>query len=104
MSRWWKGYGFVHTNSMKVNSLHLTPGQWSMAIVSTWLVSSTAGVATANGCTNRWQSPRSEEHTSELQSLTNLVCRLLLEKKKIKENVCVMNDIQLDSVFILWMI
>src|SRR5437016_8967056 len=27
---------------------------------------------------------RSEEHTSELQSLTNLVCRLLLEKKKYK--------------------
>src|SRR5437016_12059763 len=27
---------------------------------------------------------RSEEHTSELQSLTNLVCRLLLEKKKEK--------------------
>src|SRR2546426_2989025 len=28
--------------------------------------------------------PRSEEHTSELQSPCNLVCRLLLEKKKIK--------------------
>src|SRR5262249_60829810 len=28
---------------------------------------------------------RSEEHTSELQSLTNLVCRLLLEKKKRQE-------------------
>src|SRR5438093_4355923 len=28
--------------------------------------------------------PRSEEHTSELQSLTNLVCRLLLEKKKLQ--------------------
>src|SRR5438093_3316401 len=28
------------------------------------------------------ESRRSEEHTSELQSLTNLVCRLLLEKKK----------------------
>src|SRR6201995_4932673 len=28
---------------------------------------------------------RSEEHTSELQSLTNLVCRLLLEKTKIPE-------------------
>src|SRR5437016_6865609 len=28
------------------------------------------------------KKPRSEEHTSELQSLTNLVCRLLLEKKK----------------------
>src|SRR2546426_2079166 len=30
--------------------------------------------------------PRSEEHTSELQSPCNLVCRLLLEKKKIKQN------------------
>src|SRR5438093_9165682 len=29
---------------------------------------------------------RSEEHTSELQSLTNLVCRLLLEKKKQQRN------------------
>src|SRR5438046_3777224 len=29
---------------------------------------------------------RSEEHTSELQSLTNLVCRLLLEKKKKKKS------------------
>src|ERR1019366_9931939 len=29
-----------------------------------------------------WRATRSEEHTSELQSLTNLVCRLLLEKKK----------------------
>src|SRR2546425_4107009 len=28
------------------------------------------------------RSPRSEEHTSELQSLAYLVCRLLLEKKK----------------------
>src|SRR5688572_32094197 len=28
--------------------------------------------------------PRSEEHTSELQSQSNLVCRLLLEKKKIE--------------------
>src|SRR2546427_1219309 len=30
---------------------------------------------------------RSEEHTSELQSQSNLVCRLLLEKKKIKERI-----------------
>src|SRR5258706_1874767 len=33
----------------------------------------------------RPKHPRSEEHTSELQSLTNLVCRLLLEKKKLTE-------------------
>src|SRR5688572_31231539 len=30
---------------------------------------------------------RSEEHTSELQSQSNLVCRLLLEKKKKKERI-----------------
>src|SRR5258705_9398536 len=32
-------------------------------------------------------SMRSEEHTSELQSLRHLVCRLLLEKKKINKEV-----------------
>src|SRR5256886_6788634 len=31
---------------------------------------------------------RSEEHTSELQSQSNLVCRLLLEKKKKKKHAC----------------
>src|SRR5690606_40791357 len=31
-----------------------------------------------------WAGLRSEEHTSELQSRENLVCRLLLEKKKIR--------------------
>src|SRR2546430_8121417 len=34
----------------------------------------------------RWRA-RSEEHTSELQSQSNLVCRLLLEKKKKKKIV-----------------
>src|SRR2546430_3729032 len=32
-------------------------------------------------CCAGWASSRSEEHTSELQSQSNLVCRLLLEKK-----------------------
>src|ERR1039458_6892855 len=42
---------------------------------ATWLtVSPVGGTLTAGG-------PRSEEHTSELQSLRHLVCRLLLEKK-----------------------
>src|SRR5258706_5493968 len=48
--------------------------QWSSDLGSTW----TDLVAAAPG-----NGMRSEEHTSELQSLTNLVCRLLLEKKKI---------------------
>src|SRR5205814_9383865 len=34
----------------------------------------------------RRRTIRSEEHTSELQSLRHLVCRLLLEKKKKKKN------------------
>src|SRR3989441_5665245 len=34
---------------------------------------------------------RSEEHTSELQSLAYLVCRLLLEKKKKNQNVKALN-------------
>src|SRR5256885_7468608 len=33
-------------------------------------------------CTRKHKYARSEEHTSELQSPCNLVCRLLLEKKK----------------------
>src|SRR5256885_3975640 len=33
-------------------------------------------------------TPRSEEHTSELQSPCNLVCRLLLEKKKTHIHLC----------------
>ena len=33
----------------------------------------------------RSKMQRSEEHTSELQSLVNLVCRLLLEKKNTKQ-------------------
>src|SRR5690554_7290126 len=33
------------------------------------------------------EKSRSEEHTSELQSRPHLVCRLLLEKKKNKQNV-----------------
>src|SRR5687767_15475278 len=36
-------------------------------------------------CDRTCRSARSEEHTSELQSLAYLVCRLLLEKKKKKK-------------------
>src|SRR6266536_127439 len=36
-------------------------------------------------CPSTWLTVRSEEHTSELQSRVDLVCRLLLEKKKNKK-------------------
>src|SRR2546425_7233452 len=44
--------------------------------------------------------PRSEEHTSELQSLAYLVCRLLLEKKKNRhelQNMCILRSYAPDS-------
>src|SRR2546430_3470529 len=57
------------------------------------------GQPTVAGCGSSWSAqplpeklvagldnPRSEEHTSELQSQSNLVCRLLLEKKKTNTN------------------
>src|SRR5258706_10479600 len=61
---------------------------------------------TPYGHMNRfWQRPatkfvidfRSEEHTSELQSLTNLVCRLLLEKKKKKQTHFSLSEVDLYS-------
>src|SRR5258706_4498329 len=42
------------------------------------MISAPEGKSTLPGAADT----RSEEHTSELQSLTNIVCRLLLEKKK----------------------
>src|SRR2546430_10419018 len=41
-----------------------------------------ASGSVSSSCCSRPAAVRSEEHTSELQSQSNLVCRLLLEKKK----------------------
>src|SRR5699024_3365797 len=58
----------VHYNSIKANLFHLR--HWNASVTP-----------------EKWQSTfkqiRSEEHTSELQSRFDIVCRLLLEKKKI---------------------
>src|SRR5262245_64608098 len=48
--------------------------RWQPAVSPTCVAASSARTAS--------HTPRSEEHTSELQSLRHLVCRLLLEKKK----------------------
>src|SRR2546427_6806638 len=49
----------------------------SSQVVTSWPCTTSADASDA-------PKARSEEHTSELQSQSNLVCRLLLEKKKIK--------------------
>src|SRR2546426_7782876 len=54
------------------------------AVVHTQARPAVAPCTTATAACERWvvMGGRSEEHTSELQSPCNLVCRLLLEKKK----------------------
>src|SRR2546430_13570865 len=47
---------------------------------------------------NQASAHRSEEHTSELQSQSNLVCRLLLEKKKKTRNSITSNTKLLDTI------
>src|SRR2546430_7340129 len=52
-----------------------------------WLAGPSARITwpTCRSRSSRMIHGRSEEHTSELQSQSNLVCRLLLEKKKKKD-------------------
>src|SRR5260370_27662691 len=59
-----------------------SPTRWpnSRSAMAACCGASTARACAPNMC--RPSSARSEEHTSELQSHLNLVCRLLLEKKK----------------------
>src|SRR5260370_2485575 len=61
-------------------------GAWKRAVDGTAGLAGMAGITSFSYTTHRQDLPchprRSEEHTSELQSHLNLVCRLLLEKKK----------------------
>src|SRR5438093_2287391 len=63
----------IYTLSLH-DALPISSPTTSSKILRCWYVSSRAITLP--------RKPRSEEHTSELQSLTKLVCRLLLEKKK----------------------
>src|SRR5258706_3763814 len=54
----------------------------AVAVVGAIAVASVRHTAASALAIGRGVAGRSEEHTSELQSLTNLVCRLLLDKKK----------------------
>src|SRR5256885_6498022 len=47
---------------------------------------------------------RSEEHTSELQSPCNLVCRLLLEKKKKEYNLLSLHSSALQTTYTIWIL
>src|SRR5256885_5753712 len=79
----------IYTLSLH-DALPISPGEHSVRRVSAGPVARRSHVA-VHCRTAAWRArwirhldvdPRSEEHTSELQSPCNLVCRLLLEKKK----------------------
>src|ERR1035441_4330828 len=63
---------------------------WSVEQISPYL-----NPTAIHGCQDR---PRSEEHTSELQSLRHLVSRLLLEKKKKTQTKCIMRYLHTSTV------
>src|SRR5260370_15917228 len=68
-------------------SLEVPAGNHSVQVRAT---NSTRATAASNAVPIDVESkevPRSEEHTSELQSHLNLVCRLLLEKKKMRPQI-----------------
>src|SRR2546430_5016985 len=65
----------IYTLSLH-DALPISPGG------ETFKVECRLGASIASLTPNRTHGNRSEEHTSELQSQSNIVCRLLLEKKK----------------------
>src|SRR5690242_21537044 len=71
---------FRSRNNGRSAALLFPTGVWQSAFPRNVLPASRPGPRRAAAC--RPVEPRSEEHTSELQSHVNLVCRLLLEKKK----------------------
>src|SRR5690606_41373914 len=66
------------TTEIYTLSLHDALPIWSRRVTAP------RGGAGSGSADAYWSNRRSEEHTSELQSRENLVCRLLLEKKKKK--------------------
>src|SRR5690349_22203811 len=67
-------------------ALYWRPSSSSWRYIEPWIVSSSEPCTARTSKFPRPLTGRSEEHTSELQSRRDLVCRLLLEKKKKKKN------------------
>src|SRR2546430_6525124 len=74
----WPGYSFW-------SSRYFSSGNTSRSRRTATSPGSTTTNASKYRMRSRSRMERSEEHTSELQSQSNLVCRLLLEKKKKKK-------------------
>src|SRR5437016_6915242 len=79
---WLPEYSFPHEVVIRMNLPVL-----AFSVAAAIVTGALAGISPAFQFSRPNLSLRSEEHTSELQSLTNLVCRLLLEKKKKKKQI-----------------
>src|SRR5699024_12088476 len=78
----WSLRSFLNTPSLVKPSL--STARWLLSFLSSTLIWTLIifKVSKQNSSSRNLLSERSEEHTSELQSRFDLVCRLLLEKKK----------------------
>src|SRR2546430_13281761 len=79
--------GFYHSLEARLECCRIRkvePFKRAIAGYTGWItgVRREQSAGRAGGRPVEWDAERSEEHTSELQSQSNLVCRLLLEKKK----------------------
>src|SRR2546425_5622106 len=75
-------YTTLFRSGIPILSASVTCASRSLSTTSSSSKKAWAACCRAWATSGRVASPRSEEHTSELQSLAYLVCRLLLEKKK----------------------
>src|SRR5689334_24363393 len=64
-----------------------SPSSWTCCLTATGQPPERSSALCSFSTRNLSERDRSEEHTSELQSQFHLVCRLLLEKKKKKQNI-----------------
>src|SRR5450432_1474012 len=79
--RWWFCFFFNDTATTEIYTLSLHD---ALPISGVSASGVGASASSTDAPASNASSPRSEEHTSELQSRSDLVCRLLLEKKKKK--------------------
>src|SRR2546430_9174208 len=80
----WDTWFYVSEATFSSFLSQLQEGAWHVIDLQTFLVglAAPASLPTRSALLTFDDGYRSEEHTSELQSQSNLVCRLLLEKKK----------------------
>src|SRR5882762_11701538 len=76
----------IYTLSLH-DALPISSGRWRRRGLRTRWSNRPAGLAATGSARCAGPRSRSEEHTSELQSHLNLVCRLLLEKKNIRSQM-----------------